>query len=50
MTRRDREELNRKLTRARRLTLEPTDPVTRERLAQFIEELEFRLQEQHQVA
>jgi hypothetical protein len=50
MTRRDREELNRKLTQARRLALEPTDPLTRERLAQFIEDLEFQLQEQHQVA
>ena len=44
MTRRQREELNRKLAQARRLALEPTDPVTLERLAQWIEELEFRLQ------
>jgi hypothetical protein len=48
MTRWDREELNRKLAQARRLALEPTDPLTRERLAQLIEELE--LQGQRQVA
>jgi hypothetical protein len=50
MTSRDREELNRKLAQARRLSLEPSDPLTRERLAQLIEELEFQLQEQRQVA
>lgn len=50
MTRRQREELNRKLAQARRLALEPTDPVTLERLAQWIEELEFRLQELRKVA
>jgi hypothetical protein len=50
MTRRDREELNRKLAQARRLALEPSDPLTRERLAELIEELEFRLQGQLQVA
>ena len=38
MTRRDREELNRKLAQARRLAQEPSDPLTRERLAQLIEE------------
>jgi hypothetical protein len=42
-----REELNRKLAQARRLALEPTDPLTRERLAQLIEELEFQLQDHH---
>ena len=36
MTRSHREELNRKLALARRLALEPTDPLTRERLAQLI--------------
>jgi hypothetical protein len=50
MTRRDREELNRKLAQARRLALEPSDPLTRERLAGLVEELEFRLQEPRQVA
>jgi hypothetical protein len=50
MTRRDREELNRKLAQAPRLALEPSDPLTRERLAELIEELEFRLHGQLQVA
>ena len=50
MTRSHREELNRKLAQARRLALEPADPLTRERLAQLIEELEFQFQGQHQVA
>ena len=43
MNRKHREELDRKLAQARRLALEPTDPLTRERLAQLIEELEFQL-------
>jgi hypothetical protein len=42
--------LERKLEQARRLALEPTDPLTRERLAQLIEELEFQLQDQRKVA
>ena len=50
MTRKEREELNRKLAQARRLALEPSDPLTRERLAELIEELEFRLQEPRKVA
>jgi hypothetical protein len=50
MTRSHREELNRKLAQARRLALEPTDPLTRERLAQLIEDLEFQLQEPRKVA
>jgi hypothetical protein len=50
MTRRDREELIRKLAQARRLAMEPSDPLTRERLAELIEELEFRLQEPRRVA
>jgi hypothetical protein len=50
MTRRDREELHRRLAQARRLALEPSDPLTRERLAQLIEDLEFRLQDQRKVA
>ena len=45
-----REELSRKLAQARRLALEPTDPLTRERLAQWIEELEFQLREPRKVA
>ena len=50
MTRRDRAELNRKLAQARRLALEPSDPLTRERLAQLVEDLEFKLQDQRKVA
>jgi hypothetical protein len=50
MTRSHREELNRKLAQARRLALEPTDPLTRERLAQLVEDLEFQLIDQRQVA
>jgi hypothetical protein len=43
MTRRYREDLNRKLAQALRLALEPTDPLTREWLAQRIEDLELQL-------
>lgn len=50
MIRWNREELERKLAQARRLALEPTDPLTRERLAQMIEDLEFQLQNQRKVA
>jgi hypothetical protein len=50
MTRIDRQALERKLEHTRRLALEPTDPLTRERLAQMIEELEFQLQDQRKVA
>jgi hypothetical protein len=50
MTRAERHELDRKLEQARRLALEPTDPLTRERLAQLIEELEFQLKDQRKVA
>ena len=50
MNRRHRDELDRKLSQARRLALEPTDPLTRERLAQMIEELEFQLEGQRKVA
>jgi hypothetical protein len=52
MTRMRRVVLERKLEQARRLALEPTDPLTRERLAQVIEELEleFQLQSQRKVA
>jgi hypothetical protein len=50
MKRKYREELERKLGQARRLALEPTDPLTRERLAQLIEELEFQLQDRRKVA
>jgi hypothetical protein len=42
--------LERKLEQVRRLALEPTDPLTRERLAQIIEELEFQLENQRKVA
>jgi hypothetical protein len=42
--------LERKLEQARRLALEPTDPLTRERLAQIIEDLEYQLQNQRKVA
>ena len=50
MTRSDREELNRRLAQARRLALEPSDPLTRERLAQLIEDLELQLQDRRKVA
>ena len=50
MNRTDREELLRRLAQARRLALEPSDPLTRERLAQLVEDLEMRLQELRQVA
>jgi hypothetical protein len=50
MKRKYRDELERKLAQARRLALEPTDPLTRERLAQLIEELEFQLQDRRKVA
>jgi hypothetical protein len=43
MTRCEYEELQRKLSRARRLALEPTDALSRERAAQVIEELEYQL-------
>jgi hypothetical protein len=42
--------LERKLEQVRRLALEPTDQLTRERLAQLIEELEFQLKDQRKVA
>jgi hypothetical protein len=50
MTRSDRQTLERKLEQTRRLALEPTDPLTRERLAQRIEELEFQLRDKRMVA
>jgi len=50
MTRMRRVVLERKLEQAHRLALEPTDPLTREQLAQMIEELEFQLQDQRKVA
>jgi cytochrome c-type biogenesis protein CcmH/NrfG len=46
MTRISRENVERKLAQARRLALEPNDPLTEERLAQMIEELELQLQDQ----
>ena len=50
MNRLNREELERKRAQARRLALEPTDPLTKERLAQVIEDLEFQLRERQKVA
>jgi hypothetical protein len=50
MTRLKRDAVERKLEQARRLALEPTDALTRERLAQLIEELEFQLQDRQKVA
>jgi len=50
MNRRRREELDQKLAQAGRSALEPTDPLTTERLALLIEELEFQLQDQQRVA
>ncbi len=43
MTRREHEELQRKLARARKLALEPTDVLSQERAAQAIEDLEYQL-------
>jgi hypothetical protein len=43
MTRREHEELQRKLARALKLALEPTDPLSQERAAQAIEDLEYQL-------
>jgi len=43
VTRRERNELERRLAQAFRRALEPTDALTRERLAQAIEELECKL-------
>ena len=43
MTRREHEELQRKLTQARRLAMEPADALSRERAAQVIEDLEYQL-------
>jgi TATA-binding protein-associated factor Taf7 len=50
MTRMERQALERKLEQTRRLALEPTDPLTRERLAQMIEELELQLRDWRKVA
>jgi hypothetical protein len=50
MDHRQRAELDRRLAQARRLALEPHDQLTRERLAQLIEELELELQDQRKVA
>lgn len=50
MTRIKRENLERQLAQALRLALEPTDPLTRERLAQMIEEIESQLQQPRKVA
>jgi hypothetical protein len=50
MDRRDREEFERRLAQARRLALEPSDPLTRERLAQLVEELEYQLRDLLHVA
>ena len=44
MMRLERKELERKLAQTRRLAQEPSDPFTRERLAQLIEDLEFQLE------
>ena len=43
MTRRERNELERNLIQARRRALEPTDALTLERLAQQIEDMEYKL-------
>ena len=43
MTRREYEELQRKLSRARRLALEPADASSQERAVQVIEDLEYQL-------
>ena len=43
MTKREREDLELKLVRARRRALEPTDALSQERAAQVIEDLEYQL-------
>jgi hypothetical protein len=43
MTRREYEELQRNISRARKLALEPTDTLARERAARVIEDLEYQL-------
>jgi hypothetical protein len=43
MTRREHEELQRKLVRARKLALEPGDALSKERAVQAIEDLEYQL-------
>jgi hypothetical protein len=43
MTKRERENIERKLARARRLALEPMDSLSLERAAQTIEDLEYQL-------
>jgi hypothetical protein len=43
MTRREHEDLQRKLARARKLALEPSDILAQERAAQAIEDLEYQL-------
>jgi hypothetical protein len=43
MTRREHEDLQRKLARARKLALEPSDILSQERAAQAIEDLEYQL-------
>lgn len=43
MTRKERDELNQKLTRLYRRALEPTSALELERLAELIDELEFQL-------
>ena len=50
MARMNLRELERKLEQARRLASELTDPLTRERRAQLVEELESQLREQRKVA
>jgi hypothetical protein len=50
MDHRQRAELDRRLAQARRLSLEPHDPLTRERLAQLSQEFELQLQDQRWVA
>jgi hypothetical protein len=50
MDRRQCAELDRRLEQARRLALQPSDPLTRERLASLIEDLELQLLDQHKVA
>jgi hypothetical protein len=45
MNRTHRDELERRLAQARRLAREPSDPLTRGRLAKLVEELELALQQ-----
>ena len=49
MDSKQQQELDRRLAQARRLALEPLDPLTRERLSELIDELELQRQVERKV-